>query len=301
MAKVKVGGSTITKTLKIETVKPNRLKINLAFNSNVIKRNDQLCQITSKWLHGANAKDLKTDVELSLKGGVTSFDEYKSYSFDDPSKSFHSDDQLVYEGKTDASGESSFNADISVGAEAPGMLKANFKTRVFEKSGDFSVNNYSTYYSPFSSYVGVKVPEGDGWNGALFSNDENLITIVTVDENGNPVDRKGLEIEIYDVRWRWWWERSYNEDLARYVSNKSSHLIKSDKVDTKDGKVIYQMNFNGDYYGRKLIRITDPVSGHSTGQTFYLTYRGWWNNSGQDNPEGAEMLVFSTDKKRKIK
>ncbi len=297
LAKVKVGGSTITKTLKIETVKPNRLKINLAFNSNVIKRNDQLCQITSKWLHGANAKDLKTDVELSLKGGVTSFDEYKSYSFDDPSKSFHSDDQLVYEGKTDASGETSFNADISVGAEAPGMLKANFKTRVFEKSGDFSVNNYSTYYSPFSSYVGVKVPEGDGWNGALFSNDENLITIVTVDENGNPVDRKGLEIEIYDVRWRWWWERSYNEDLARYVSNKSSHLIKSDKVDTKDGKVIYQMNFNGDYYGRKLIRITDPVSGHSTGQTFYLTYRGWWNNSGQDNPEGAEMLVFSTDKK----
>ena len=115
----------------------------------------------------------------------------------------------------------------------------------------------------------MKVPEGDGWNGALFSNDENLISIVTVDENGNSVDRKGLKIEIFDVRWRWWWERSYNDDLARYVSNKSKHLIiKSDIVDTKNGKVIYEMRFDKNYYGRKLIRITDPVSGHSTGETF---------------------------------
>jgi alpha-2-macroglobulin len=297
LARVKVGGSSITKTVKIETVKPNRLKIKLDFNNEIITKNNQNCEISSSWLHGAKAKDLKTDVELSLKGGKTSFDEYKMYSFDDPSKSFTSNDKLIFEGKTDAEGKVSFDPDISVSDEAPGMLKANFKTRVFEKSGDFSINNQTIYYSPYSSYVGVKIPEGKGWNGALYSNDKNLISIVTLDENGNPLNRKGLKIEIFDVRWRWWWERSYNEDLARYVSDKSTHLIKSDLVNTVDGKVLYEMDFNGDYYGRKLIRITDPISGHSTGETFYLTYRGWWNNSGQENSEGAEMLVFSTDKK----
>lgn len=297
LAKVRVGGTVISKTLKIETVKPNRLKIKLDFNGEFISKGNQSCEIQSSWLHGAKAKDLKTDVELSLKGGQTSFKEFDNYSFDDPSKSFRSDDRLIFEGKTNSEGKVSFDPDINVGNESPGMLKANFKTRVFEKSGDFSINNYSISYSPFSSYVGVKIPEGEGWNGALYSNDENLVSIVTVDENGNPIDRKGLKIEIFDVRWRWWWERSYNDDLARYVSNRSKHLIKSDVVDTKDGKLIYEMSFDKNYYGRKLIRITDPVSGHSTGETFYLTYKGWWNNSGADNPQGAEMLVFSTDKK----
>ncbi|MEC8968642.1 MAG: MG2 domain-containing protein [Bacteroidota bacterium] len=297
LAKVRVGGTVVSKKIKIETVKPNRLKINLDFNGKFISNENQSCEIQSTWLHGAKAKDLKTDVELSLKSGKTSFKEFDKYSFDDPSKSFQSNDRLIFEGKTNLDGKAFFNSDINVGEQSPGMLQANFKTRVFEKSGDFSINNQTISYSPFSSYVGVKVPEGDGWNGALFSNDENLISIVTVDENGNSVDRKGLKIEIFDVRWRWWWERSYNDDLARYVSNKSKHLIKSDIVDTKNGKVIYEMRFDKNYYGRKLIRITDPVSGHSTGETFYLTYRGWWNNSGNDNPQGAEMLVFSTDKK----
>jgi hypothetical protein len=80
--------------------------------------------------------------------------------------------------------------------------QAFFKTRVFENSGDFSVDRFPIMYSPFSRYVGVKIPEGPGWNGALYSNETSLIPIVTVDEAGNPVDIRDLSIEIYDVNWR---------------------------------------------------------------------------------------------------
>ena len=177
------------------------------------------------------------------------------------------------------------------------MLKANFKTRVFEEGGDFSVDNYSIKYSPFESYVGVKVPEGKGWNGALFSNEKNMIPIVSVDKDGKPIDRNGLLIEIYDIRWRWWWERSDYNDLANYVANKSANLIHSGIINTKNGKGNYALEFNKNLYGRKLIRITDPISGHSTGKVFYLTYSGWWNRGGGDNSVGAEMLTFSLDKK----
>jgi uncharacterized protein YfaS (alpha-2-macroglobulin family) len=43
--------------------------------------------------------------------------------------------------------------------------------------------------------------------------------------------------------------------------------------------------------------VTDPKTGHSSGQTFYVTYRGWWDNDDGENPGGAEMLTFTTDKK----
>jgi uncharacterized protein YfaS (alpha-2-macroglobulin family) len=60
---------------------------------------------------------------------------------------------------------------------------------------------------------------------------------------------------------------------------------------------MYDMNFEENLWGRKLIRITDPGGGHSTGQTFYLDYRGYWDTRSQEGPGGAEMLTFTTDKK----
>ena len=177
------------------------------------------------------------------------------------------------------------------------MLQAFFKTRVFENSGDFSVDRFPVLYSPYSTYVGVKIPEGPGWNGALYSDETNLIPIVTVDESGNPVDIPDLSIEIYEVNWRWWWDRDEYDDLASYVGNRSRNLIKKDQISTVNGKAMYEMNFDKNLWGRKLIRITDPRGGHSTGQTFYLDYRGYWETNSQEGPGGAEMLSFTTDKK----
>ena len=57
------------------------------------------------------------------------------------------------------------------------------------------------------------------------------------------------------------------------------------------------MNLGTEDWGRKIIRITDLNSGHSTGAIFYTTYKGWWSNAGSDNPGGAEMLMFQADKK----
>ena len=42
----------------------------------------------------------------------------------------------------DANGEAQIPTNIKVNDVAPGMLKASFVTRVFEKSGDFSFFGY---------------------------------------------------------------------------------------------------------------------------------------------------------------
>lgn len=297
-AKVKVGGSEFTKVIKVETVKPNRLKIKLDFDSEVLTdQKPSKGEMEVKWLHGAIAGNLKADVEMNLNKGTTSFDKYPDYVFDDPAKEFNPQEKMVFEGKLNADGKAVVKPVIEVAKSAPGMLRASFKIRAFEKGGDFSVDRFSVPYSPYRGYVGVKVPDGEAWNGALYSNEPNLIPIVTVDEFGKPVDRKGVKIEIFDVYWRWWWERSSDSNLARYVTSNNRNLIKTATVDTKNGKAVYELDFGDRHYGRKFIRVTDPVTGHSAGQTFYVTYKGWWNDDGGSSPGAAELLTFSTNKK----
>ncbi|HIA05102.1 MAG TPA: hypothetical protein EYN71_00015, partial [Flavobacteriales bacterium] len=297
LAKVKVGGSVFTKSIKVEAIKPNRLKIKLDFHADILRDTESPeGDLLVKWLHGAKARNLKADVEMTMTKGRTVFKEYKDFVFDDPSKRFDVEEKMVFEGSLNAEGEATVVPSIQVADNAPGMLKAYFKVRAFEKGGDFSVNSFSVPYSPYRGYVGLKIPEGPGWNGALYSNAPNVIPIITVDEYGKPVDRENLKIEIFNVYWRWWWERSSDDDLAYYVSNRNRNLLKTEYVSTKNGKAMYEMNLDGRYYGRKFIRITDPETGHSVGKAFYTTYKGWWSQPGGDNPGGAEMLTFSTDK-----
>lgn len=298
LARVKVGGSEFTRTLKIESIKPNRLKIDLDFNAKILSSVEPpKGELEVKWLHGAVAGNLKADIEMTLSKSSSVFKGYEGYAFDDPSREFEAREEIVFEGRVDADGKAAVYPDIQVQKNAPGMLQAHFRIRAFENGGEFSVDRFSIPYSPYRGYVGVKVPEGKGWNGALYSDEPNLIPIVTVDENGRPVDRKGVKIEIYNVYWRWWWERSDEDRLANYIANRSANLIETATIDTKDGKNMYELNLGENHYGRKFIRVTDPVTGHSAGQTFYMTYKGWWNNAGAENPGGAEMLTFSTDQK----
>jgi alpha-2-macroglobulin len=299
LAKVKVGGSKFTKTIKIETIKPNRLKINLDFHSKILDGSaSNPCELEVRWLHGAVAKNLSADVSVTLKAGNTTFDKYPGYVFDNPSLEFESEEKTMFDGTLDAEGKARLDARFDVKDNAPGLLKAQFKVRVFEKGGDFSIDQFSLPYSPYESYVGLKVPKGPGWNGSLYSNEPNLIPVVTVDQKGKAVNRNRVEIKVYELDWRWWWENNEEDDLAQYIANSSNSLIKTDYINTSNGKAIYEMKLNMDSWGRKLIIVTDPVSGHSAGQLFYTSYKGWWNNQGQDSPVGAEMLTFSTDKEK---
>jgi len=297
LASFKVGGATFSKNLKIETVKPNRLKIKLDFNSKILHSDTHSGNLIAKWLHGAPASNLKGIVEMKLSQGHTTFKNYEAYNFDDASKRIYSESKTIFEAKLNANGEAKIPVNISID-DAPGMLRANFKTRVFENGGDFSIDRFSLLYAPYESYVGVKIPKGKGWNDALYSDETNLIPIVSLDEFGKPIDRKRIRIDVYEISWHWWWQRSSNEDLGRYIRSNSSSKILTDFISTHKGKAIYSLKFPKDTWGRKYIKITDPVSGHSTGKVFYTDYKGWWSNPDNAAPGGAEMLTFSTDKKK---
>ena len=169
-AEIKVGDAVFTKQLKIETIKPNRLKVDLNFGAKILTNiNEQPINLSSNWLHGAPAKGLKTDIEINLFESTTRFKGLEKYHFDDYIKNFKSQDIPVAQKILSKEGKTSFTVPFKVNNDAPGMLTASFKTRVFEKGGDVSTDRILMPFSPYRSYVGFSLPEGNNWSGALYS------------------------------------------------------------------------------------------------------------------------------------
>ena len=112
------------------------------------------------------------------------------------------------------------------------MLKAYFKTRVFEKTGDFSVDRFSVKFSPYDAYVGVSTPSGSRWGNVLETGKDHQIGVVVVDKEGEKQERKNVKVKVYKIENRWWWD-NYNRDLANYISRKSTELITDTLMDVK--------------------------------------------------------------------
>ncbi|MEE9408806.1 MAG: MG2 domain-containing protein [Polaribacter sp.] len=296
-AKVSVGGAKFYKNLKIETVKPNRLKIKVDFDDEVLSSTKSIKgNLEVKWLHGTPAKNIKAEIKAKISTTNYSFKEFKNYVFSDPSRTFSSEEINIFEGKLDVNGIAKINNKLKIGKNAPGMLNVQFLVRAFETGGDFSIDAFTKKYAPFSSFVGLKSPKGNRY-GSFFTDENQTFYVVSVDEKGNTIANRDLEIEVSQIRWRWWWSSS-SDNLSRYTSSSYNKSFKTIKVSTNSkGKGSFNLNIPDINRGRFLIRVIDKKSGHSTGRTAYF-YKNWWQNSGSGDKEAAKMLVFSADKEK---
>lgn len=294
--RAKVGNATFYKDIKVETVKPNRLKINMDFHQKIVSKNDSpKADLKVEWLHGAVARDLETKVEMHLQSDYNSFPKHRDYVFKDPLFSFTESDQMVFEGKIDEEGKASFKPKFEVGHYVPGMLKAYFKTRVFEKSGDFSVDRFAVKFSPYDSYVGVAVPKGSRWGNVLETGKDHHIGVIVVDKEGKKKDRKGVKVKVYKIENNWWWD-NYDRDLANYINKRSTELITDTVMDVKKNGTYFTIREEYPAWGRYLIRVTDPVSGHSSGKLVTIDWP-YWRRAQRDNQDFATMLNFQSSKK----
>lgn len=294
--KAEIGNASFYKEIKVESVKPNRLKILLDFHKKIItKNNPPQADLEVKWLHGAIARDLDVKVEMHLASSYGDFKNHKDYVFKDPLYSYKSSDQIVFENKIDNDGKASFKPKFEVGEFVPGMLTAFFKTRVFEKTGDFSVDKFSVKFSPYDSYVGVAIPKGSGWGNVLETGKDHQIGVVVVDENGNPLKRKGVKVKVYRIDRNWWWD-NYNRNLANYINRSSTELIIDSVMDIKKKGSYFIMREEYPHWGRYLIRVTDPISGHSSGKLVTIDWP-YWRRASRNNQDFATMLNFQSNKK----
>lgn len=296
-AKVNVGGASFSKTLKIETIKPNRLKIKTTFEDEVLSSNKNIQgNLEALWLHGAIAKNLKADINVRFNAGQTSFKTFSGYIFDDPTRKFGTEEQEVFQGQLSGEGKANFTLKPQLANKAAGMLKASFITKVYENGGDFSTDVVSKEYSPYDTYVGINVPKGDKARGMLLTDTQHNFEVASVDEKGNPKAVKNLEVYIYKVDWRWWWD-STEDNLSSY--NRGSYhneVFKTNVTTDNSGKASFKFELKYPEWGRYLVRVVDPNGGHATGKILYIDWPGWAGKSRKNDPSAATMLLFSTDK-----
>lgn len=296
LAKVKVGGAVFTKNIRIETIMPNRLKINLAYNRDMIYSSDLSLNspLEIKWLHGAPGRNLEAKIDVSLSQTETQFKNYKGYTFDNPAQNFYSETQTIFTGRTDDNGMMTVNAPLNDTKNAPGFLSANFTIRAFEEGGSFSTDRFSIPVSPFTHYVGIKVPEPKENDSYLETDIAHKVEIATVDEFGKPVSRSGIEVKVYKLDWRWWWD-NYNQDLSSYIGSNYHEPIYTEQLSSYNGKAQFNLRVNRPSWGRYLVYVKDMESGHATGKIVFIDWPSWAGKSPKGN-EGSNVLTINTDK-----
>ncbi len=288
-ANVKVGNASFGKQVKIETIKPNRLKINLDFGKDKISFNARTLNpnMSVNWLTGIKGNNLKVETSVSFRPVNTTFDGLANFEFDDPVKNVTTEKRVAFTGRTDAQGNTTFNYTMPVQKEAGGAVRATFETKAFEPGGDFSINTQSLTYYPYESFVGLQLPEGDNW-GRLERDVDHRVNIAVVDSEGKPINSRRVKMKIYEVNWRWWWDES--EDYSvNYIRSSNRNLVTEKWVDVSNGKGVG--TFNIDDWGRFLMVLEDPISGHSSGDYFYMSWRG-----GEQGELGATFMSVNTNK-----
>jgi len=297
-AMVSVGGAKFYKSIKIETIKPNRLKIKNNLAGKLLSAKEVTTdQIEVMWLHGAIAKNLKAEMQAKFYQMKTSFKGFNNYVFDDPARKFSTEELNVFSGNINDAGKATVGIKPQLHGQAPGMLKASFITKVYEEGGDFSTDIATATYSPYQTYVGLKSPEPNKY-GMLETGKVNRFDIVTVNERGQAKATANLDVKVYKVDWRWWWDAS-DDNLSNFSASSSKTPFKSFRVSTgADGKTSIQFNVDDNDWGRYFVQVTDLDGGHATGETVLIDWPYWSAKTKNTDGTNANMLVFSTDKSK---
>ncbi|MEX0274462.1 MAG: alpha-2-macroglobulin, partial [Flavobacteriaceae bacterium] len=296
-AKIIVGGAQFNKSLKVATVKPNRLKVDFGFDETILvanKNSTGKAEVT--WLHGAPARNLKIDINAKLQNHPMAFEGFENYTFTDPVRTFEETEIQFLSGKLSDKGTIGIDKKINIGQKAPGMLKATFTTKVYENGGDFSIDVFSKKLAPYDHFVGLRSPKPVQY-GSYHTDASYSFDIATVSSQGTATANRKVKVQLFKIEWRWWWNRG-DDNLSRYENATLHKPYKSFNVTTDNrGKGLFSVTVPDGDGGRFLIRVIDEASGHATGRIAYF-YKNWWKRPTSNDSESSKILIFSADKDR---
>jgi len=284
----KIGNHHFEKTLRVETVKPNRLKVELA-----VKDSDSSV-LKAKWLHGASAQNLKAKVTRRIRSKNTYFAKYPTYSFDSPIRYFSGGDEVLFDAFLNNEGIAQIPTKTNDLKSSPGMLTATYTTRVFEKSGDFSIAVDEKSISPFDTFIGLDSPKTD-FTQSLEVNKNHRFSVVALSKEGKKVSVDKVHLKIYRI-YKPWWSEEGPRMLLNYVTRTANITVMDSMISLKNGTAHFDFKVLGKNYGNYLITLTDLKGKHQTGAQIHFDYPYWRRRTNSGN-EQAKMLDFATDKR----
>ncbi len=294
-ATIRIGDRSFSKAILVETVKPNRLKIDLDFKEGTHYLQNGNLKLPSEvnWLTGIAAKNAKLTLDAQFYSLSNPFPDYRNFDFRDRTRNFYSESKRIFEGEMDESGQQQLELELGDFKEAPSLLKMRIEAKAFEGGGDFSTQYFQKTISPFPVLLGLKTPESD--NGGFLETDrEYELEVKTLNYKGEPVSVKGMELKIYRVDWHWWYS-SRGENLGRYVDNEATYLYTSATLNSFNGTVKHKFKIDYPNWGRFLVRLCDPEGGHCSSTFMWFN---WPAGRQGERPElaSSNILNFSAEK-----
>ena len=291
-AYVKVGGSAFHKSLHIETVKPNRLKVNLELPGDLLVGGTRnTARVSSSWLTGVPASGLKASATMTLSKGSSTFKGFDGYIFRNPASSFESSEMPLFQTTLDNEGVAETAFDLPAAKDAPGLLQAFIVTSVLESGGDESFTTQTVPYSPFPAYVGVKFPSG----GDLETDKDNTVQVAVVNAAGERLAGRKLEYFVFKTEWSWWWDNDPDE-VAGYVNGRRAKPVASGVLTSGTQDVTFNLRAAEADWGRYLVVVRDVEGGHMTGKAVVIDWPAYKGRSGREDPTALSMLTFAADK-----
>ncbi|MDM1525305.1 hypothetical protein HX091_05000 [Myroides odoratimimus] len=297
-AVVSVGGAKFYKQIKIETIKPNRLKIKNTIEGKTVYSNSNSARVdyNVQWLQGSVAKNLKAEVTLKLLPQTTTFSNYKTYSFSNSLSSYGSQEINAFSGSTDFEGDFSFSVNLNNIPENTGMLKAIFTSKVYENGGDVSTDVSTATISPYNTYVGIKAPDANKYG--YYQTDEPLkFSFVTVNAQGAPKPHD-INVTVYRKKGYWWW--SSNNNGASSYSSSDYYSVYKDAVDyttSSNGTATMSLTIPEQDWGTYEIVARDKYGKHIASSVVYVDYPYWSGKTKHSQGKEATVLALATDKK----
>ncbi|MBQ4286648.1 MAG: alpha-2-macroglobulin, partial [Bacteroidales bacterium] len=292
---LKVGGAAFHKSLRVETVKPNRLKIDVKLADKWLASGKRTAfDVSSSWLTGLPASGLKAKATMTLTRSAGKFDGYNGYIFQNPTSDFATSETELYNVSLGPDGTATAYATLPEASDAPGMLRADIVESVEEKGGDASFTTQTIPFSPFDAYVGVKLPQ-PGKEGWLETDKDLDIEVVLVDPDGKKVSGHKLDWRIWKTDWSWWWENSSSE-FDSYVNGSRSDAIAQGTITSGNGTM--RIPFRVDYpdWGRYIIYVKDLDGGHASGGAMLIDWPSYRGRASKNDPNALTMISFSSDK-----
>ncbi|MEO7174239.1 MAG: MG2 domain-containing protein, partial [Saprospiraceae bacterium] len=293
---LKAGGAFFQKTVQIEAIKPNRLKIKLDLPKRINVNNAKTAiPLSANWLTGSVAAGLRAETELLLSPIPTTFTSYPKYAFDDPARDITPEPILLFDQDLDAEGKGSFLIPLLSDKQVSGRLLATLKTRVFEAGGDASIDQTTVEIDPYRQFAGISMPKDENDQNRLELGKTGTLAVVVVDVNGKPIKNQKVSVGLYRSEWRWWWDNSYD-----YVSrfNSSDHQEAIDRIDLVTNDVgEAKWNLKITQWGRYMVRACTET-GHCSGDFFYVGYP--WDGESDQAYEESNMLTLKGDKEKYV-
>lgn len=285
-----VGGSAFWHNVSLESVVPNRIKVELKTDEELtqaqIAEYDSIpYAISSSYLFGAPAANLTYTNQMYIQGVDFTPKVYRDYTFANPSSLRYSFND-TQEGQLDSKGfvEGIFN--VNDLEHLNQNLRAFMSVKVFENGGRYVMARKNIDITLFDSFVGIKAPKAE------VSLDSHLkIPIIVLSKDSQKLlANRPLTYRIYHSAHSWWWDYDSYDSFARSMkSSRHTKLIQEGSLTSSDKPIM--LDFTPTQHGEMLLEVEDMQNHNTSAVLFYVGMSG----EPSLNPK-ANTLAIKADK-----